>query len=131
MFEFLGDILIKKFEAMKTFCWNNGYPETLRVVKGEYTSYQVEKFITRIYYPPNAMRDHGLTVYIHFIEYMVKKIIEDENLDIKNFNDYKKIYNSVVEKYDFSPEANRFYTNWLRREEFKNARIAGKIGKKA
>ena len=115
---------------MKTFCWNNGYPETLRVKKGEYTSYQVEKFITRIYYPPNATRDHGLSVYIHFIEYMVKKIIEDEKLNIKNFEDYKKIYDSVIEKYNMDLEAKRFYENWLRREDFKNARLSGKIGKR-
>lgn len=124
-------MLIKKFEEMKTFCWNNGYPETLRIIKGEYTSYQVEKFITRIYYPPNALRDHGLAVYIHFIEYKTKKTIEDENLNVKNFADYKKVYDSVIEKYELNSEARRFYKNWLRREDFKNARNAGKIGRKA
>jgi len=127
LFEFLGNQIIKELQKQKVFCWNNGTPESLRIIKNEYTSWQVEKFITRIFYPPNINRDHGLVVYIHFIEYMTKKIIENEDIKIKNLADYEKVYDRVLEKYEMLSEAERFYKNWLKREDFKNARYSGRI----
>lgn len=124
---FLSNALIKRLEAEKVVCWNNGKPQTLKLKKGEYSSYQVPEFITKISYPPNKNRDYGVVVYIHFIEYEVKKRIEKDKIKVNSLADYEVIYNQVLDEFNFGSEAYRFYNNWLRRRDFRDARIAGKF----
>lgn len=123
---FISNALIKQLEKNKVICWNNGKQQTLKIKKGEYTSYQVPELITKISYPANEKRDYGIVVYIHFIEYETKKRIEKGKLSINSFEEYEAVYNQVLADYGFGPESKRFYENWLRRKDFKDARIAGK-----
>jgi len=133
MFDFVekyfSEKTIKMLERAKVICWNNNKPEYLRIKKGDYTSFQVPGFITKIYYPPNSGRDYGISVYVHYIEYKLKKMIREKKLKIKTYEDYLKLYNSFCEKEGIPPEAERFYKNFKRRRDFNDARIAGKIGK--
>lgn len=128
MFEFITESMIKRLETEKVFCWNTETPEVTKIKKGKHATYRVDKFMTKIYYPANPYRDYGITVYVHFIEYKVKEIIEAEKLKINSLEDYLEVYQRVVDKYNFGTEAERFYKNWKRRKGFENARLTGKIG---
>lgn len=123
---YLTEKIIKRLESRKCFCWNNGAPEYMRMRKGEYTSYRVPGLITKITYPPNKNRDYSLTVYIHFIEYLINKKIESGNLSVNNFTEYQRLYNQVLFESQIPNEVDRFYDNFLRRKEFKDARIYGR-----
>lgn len=127
---YLSDNLIKTLQERKVICWNNGEPEKLRIIKGDYTSFQVPKLITRIRYPPNRDREYSMTVYIHFIEYKINKIVEDEGIKIRDIEDYKKLYNQVIEENKLFSEVERFYHNFTRREDFKHARRSGNVRKR-
>lgn len=126
---YLTEKMIKFLVNRKSYCWNNGQPESMKYEKGKYTSYQVPKFMTKIVYPSTKDRDYSLTVYIHYIEYLINKKVEKENIEIKNFESYKRIYDSIVKDYKINSEVNRFYSNFLRRKEFKYEREHGKFGK--
>lgn len=121
---------IKRLEMKKTICWNNGKREFLRIKPQKYVSYQVPEFITRIEYPSNIDRDHGISVYVHYIEYQINRLIQERKLDKLTFEQYQALYAEVLEKTKLDSEVKRFYSNYLRRDDFKHAREKGLIGKR-
>lgn len=132
MFDFLQMILtdkmFQKIENYPVYCWNNGEKEHVKFQRGKYMSFQVHNFITKINYPSNSKRSYGLSVYIHFIEYRVKQLIQKEKIQINSLNDYKKVYERVLRENKLETECARFYKNYLRRQEFKDARERGIYG---
>lgn len=126
--DFISEKIAKTLEEKKAKCWNNGQDELLRIRKGKYISFQVPYFITRISYPDNSERDYNLVVYIHYIEYMINKIVDNEKIVIKNYEDYEKIYDRVLKITAQGTECSRFYKNFLKRKNFKKKMLNAKIG---
>lgn len=121
---------VKRLESKKVICWNNGKREFLRIRLQKYTSYQVPEFITRIEYPPTVDREYSMSVYIHYLEYQINRVINERKLESIQFPEYEKLYNEVLENTKLNTEVNRFYQNFLRREDFKHARERGVIARK-
>lgn len=112
--DYISKNLARRLEEKKSICWNTNTRESLRIRKGEYTSFQVPGFMTRITYPANDHRDYSVVVYIHYIEYLINRTIKEEGLDIKDFSDYEAVYNRIISR-DIGTESSRFYKNYLRR----------------
>lgn len=116
---YLSEKLINRLVNKKSFCWNNGEPELMKIKKGEYTSYRVPRFITKIVYPSNKDRDYSVTVYVHYIEYLINKKVDTEKYTIDTFADYQRLYTQILKDYHIETEVNRFYENFLRRKKSK------------
>lgn len=127
--DYITEKIMRRLEERTVICWNNGEKELLRIKKGAYTSFQVPKLMTKIHYPANANREYGITVYVHYIEYLVNRLVEKEKLEVKNFEQYKALYDRVIIESGMKSEAQRFYNGFLRRGEFKHARENGLIGR--
>lgn len=131
MFEYLEKYIsqnvIRELEKKKVICWNNNKPESLRIIKGKYTSLQVPGLLTKINYPANEKRDYSITVYVHYIEYMINRHIKKNKIVIKTFKEYENIYNLILKSEGIKTESERFFNNFIRREDFENARKSGKF----
>jgi len=131
MFDALEDMLqynvIKKLEARTCIFWENKKPVTLKIKKGEYTTEKVFGWGTLIRYPANAERDYSVLRFVHFLENETNKHIKNNNIQVKNFDDYLMIYKIMAKKWDIKSEPMRFYENYLRRQNFKEGLIFGTI----
>lgn len=126
--DFISEKIARVLEEKKAKCWNNGQDELLRIRKGKYISFQVPYFITRVSYPDNANRPYNLVVYIHYIEYMINKLVENEKLVIKNYEEYERLYDRVLKMTNQGTECSRFYKNFVKRKNFKEKRLHAQFG---
>lgn len=115
----ISQAMIKRIEAQKVLLWNTNTPFTTKFKKGQHTTEHSYKWGTLIRYPPNAKRDYPLVVFVSFIEDEIKKKIENEQFEIKCFNEYLVFYNEVLNENQLDDEPLRLYKNFLRRQRNK------------
>lgn len=126
LFEFIKKNLIKSLEQRKVICINCGTQNTLKIIPQKFTTWKCNCGV-QIFYPAHQKRDYGTTVFISFTENMISTFIKEKKLTISNFEDYLKVYNSVLSQFKILPESKRYYEHYLKRQRFDYAKQHGKF----
>lgn len=120
---------LKMIADEKLVCIDCGATETCRVREDFCITYHCNCG-TLITYPANKNREYPIKTYIPTLENEIKKRIDSYEINIKNFEDYRKIYSEVSQDLKLPTEALRLFNRYKKRKEFKERLLNGTFGKK-